>query len=62
MRWYTWALVVWALVSGVPALAVLCLLLPRVVAGRVSEFLTPRRTASPLRPSTLIEQSEQDAA
>jgi hypothetical protein len=62
MHWYTWALVAWALVSGVPALAVLCFLLPRVVAARFSELVTSRGTASPLRPSTLIEQGEQDAA
>jgi hypothetical protein len=62
MHWYTWALVVWAIVSGVPALVIACLIFPRVIAGRVSESVTLRRTASPLRPSTLIEQREQDAA
>jgi hypothetical protein len=62
MHWYTWALVLWATFSGVPALAVLFLLLPRAVAGRVSTFVTTRRAASPFRPVALTEPMKQDAA
>ena len=51
MHWYTWALTLWAIVSGVPALAVLLFLLPTVVAGRIGETMRTRATASSTAPA-----------
>jgi hypothetical protein len=48
MHWYTWALLLWAMLSGIPALAVLLFLLPTVVARRISESIAARiRIRSP---------------
>ena len=42
MHWFTWALIIWAILSIVPALAVLCLVLHSVVAARITEPVRAR--------------------
>jgi hypothetical protein len=51
MHWYTWALTLWAILSGVPALAVLCVLLPIVVAGRRRDSTRARAAELPVTPA-----------
>jgi hypothetical protein len=54
MHWYTWALIIWAILSGVPALAVLCLVLPSVVAER--EVMVNRRSPQLERQSMTLRR------
>jgi hypothetical protein len=51
MHWYSWAVVLWAIVSGVPAIAALLLMLLPVVARRVFEFSRTRAEGSSVTPS-----------
>jgi hypothetical protein len=50
MHWYTWALVLWATLSGVLALAALCGVLAPVVARRTSEAIGTRAEVLPVAP------------